>query len=238
VNASELRTLWQLVRGMPAAGSHAEGLARFYGPQAAHYDRFRERLLQGRAALIEALQLAPGERVIELGAGTGRNAEYYADRIPALASLELVDLCSPLLARARIRAARWPNVRVEEADATTYRPPEPVDCVYLSYALTMIPDWSRTIDNALRMLRPGGRLGVVDFYVAASPAPPGGVRHGLWTRRFWPWWFRHDGVYLSPHHLAALRSRLSRVSVQEKFAPVPYLPGLRVPYYVLTGTKP
>lgn len=238
MNASELKTLWQLLRGMPAADSHAEGLARFYGPQAEHYDRFRERLLQGRAALMEALRLMPGERVVELGAGTGRNAEFYADRIPALASLELVDLCRPLLAQARRRAARWPNVRVIEADATHYRPAEPVDCVYLSYALTMIPDWAGTLENALAMLRPGGRLGVVDFYVAESPPPPGLVRHSPWTRMFWPWWFRHDGVHLSPAHLASLRARLSNVSLQERFAPVPYLPGLRVPYYVLTGTKP
>lgn len=238
MNASELKTLWQLLRGMPAAQSHAEGLARFYGPQAEHYDRFRERLLQGRATLIEALHLAPGERVVELGAGTGRNAEFYADRIPLLASLALVDLCRPLLAQARARTARWPNVSVVEADATNYQPAEPVDCVYLSYALTMIPDWAGALDNAIAMLRPGGRLGVVDFYVA-DPAPgPGAARHGAWTRTFWPWWFRHDGVHLSPRHLATLRARLTNLSVQETFAPVPYLPGLRVPYYVLTGTKP
>ncbi|MGB5833439.1 MAG: hypothetical protein WBG92_15785 [Thiohalocapsa sp.] len=52
-------------------------------------------------------------------------------------------------------------MRVIEADACTYRPARPVDLVYFSYALTMIPDWPAAIDNALAMINTGGLLGVV-----------------------------------------------------------------------------
>ncbi len=59
----------------------------------------------------------------------------------------------------------------------SYRPADPADCVYFSYALTMIPDWRRAIDNAIAMLAPGGTLGVVDFHLpdAGLGQPASGV---------------------------------------------------------------
>jgi len=84
------------------------------------------------------------------------------------------------------------------------------------------------------MLKPGGVLGVVDFYVAPARAE-GGVRHGALTRAFWPAWFRHDGVRLDAGHLPALRRALPRHEVVEARAPVPYLPLARVPYYRFVG---
>ncbi len=235
MQTGDLGTLWRLVRGIPPAGSHAESLQRFYAPQAAHYDRFREQLLQGRAELLGQLEFPAGARVVELGAGTGRNVDYYADRLASLSEVLLVDLCPALLAQARVRTRRWPRVRVIEADAAKYTPTGAIDCVYLSYALTMMPEWRNVLDNALAMLRTGGTLGVVDFYVAAAAPPADQRRHSWWTRHFWPWWFRHDGVRLSPEHLPALRARLRTCYLREGLASIPYVPGLRVPYYVLVG---
>jgi S-adenosylmethionine-diacylgycerolhomoserine-N-methlytransferase len=230
--------LMRLLRGLPRGGSHAENLQAFYGPQAAHYDAFRERLLAGRQDLIDTLDLPDGAHVVELGGGTGQNLAWFGERLPRMGSVEIVDLCPALLARARQRAAAFPNVRVIEADATTYRPAEPVDCVYLSYALTMIPDWQGAVDNAIAMLRPGGLLGVVDFYVGSAHPAPGCVRHGAFTRFFWPRWFAHDGVHPDPAHLARLRTALPDHVLHERRAPVPYLPGLRVPYYIFAGRRP
>lgn len=228
--AAEARVLRQLLRGLSGEGGHAERLNRFYGPQAEHYDRFRERLLHGRQALIDRLAPGPGEHVVELGGGTGRNLDFFGSRIATLGSVGVVDLCRPLLAVAERRARELSNVRIIEADATRYRPEHPVDIVYFSYALTMIPDWRAAIDNAIAMLKPGGRLGVVDFHIA-----PG---HGRLARAFWPRWFGHDGVRLSPEHLPYLLDRLETTALQQAFGPVPYLPGLRVPYYVLVGRRP
>ncbi|NEX21149.1 SAM-dependent methyltransferase, partial [Thiorhodococcus mannitoliphagus] len=49
--ATDARILMRLLLGQPRRGSHAERLQAFYAPQAADYDRFRERLLHGREAL-------------------------------------------------------------------------------------------------------------------------------------------------------------------------------------------
>jgi S-adenosylmethionine-diacylgycerolhomoserine-N-methlytransferase len=236
---ADARTLLQLVRGPATGESHAARLQAFYRPQALHYDAFRERLLHGREDLISRLAPPPGGTVVELGGGTGRNLEYFGARLLSFARVEVVDLCPALLQQARRRCARWPGVvAVVEADATTYRPAAPVDCVVFSYALTMIPDWRAAVDNALGMLRPGGLLGVVDFYVAPRDAPAGWARQGGFSRRFWTRWFRHDGVHLDPRHLPYLLRHTEPIDCEQRRAGVPYLPGLRVPYYLYIGRKP
>ena len=235
---AEVRTLIQMLRGQPGKGSHAERLDAFYTPQADGYDAFRERLLHGRNYLINNLNMEPGSRVVELGAGTGRNVEFFGDRIATLARLDLVDVCKPLLELARRRAARWPTVvHVVEADVERYRPSHAVDCVYLSYSLSMTANWKKTLNNAVRMLRPGGTLGVVDFFVSDAAPPPGQARHGWFARQFWPRWFAHDGVHLNPRHLRALADCTDTVHLDQRLAPVPWLPVLRVPYYIYIGRK-
>jgi S-adenosylmethionine-diacylgycerolhomoserine-N-methlytransferase len=228
--AADARVLAALARGMPRGATHAERLARFYGPQARAYDGFRARLLHGRAELLALLDVRPGMRLVELGAGTGGTAALLGDRLHALGEVTLVDLCPALLAVARERYAGHANVRCVEADATVWRPQASADCVVLSYALTMIPDWRRALDNAVAMLAPGGRLGVVDFHLPAGA--------GAAARTFWRRWFGHSGVRLTGEHLPALRARLEIEACAERRGPVPYLPGLAAPYYVFVGRRP
>jgi S-adenosylmethionine-diacylgycerolhomoserine-N-methlytransferase len=166
--------------------------------------------------------------VVELGCGTGSSLDRIGVRIDRCASIQLVDLCPALLAVARQRAAGYRNVEVIEADATNWRPSAPVDRVFLSYALTMIPDWNAVIANALAMLKPGGRLGVADFHLPASGS--------AFTNGFWQRWFAHDGVNLSAAHLPTLLNSLPDAWFEERRAPLPYLPGgLQAPYYLYVG---
>jgi S-adenosylmethionine-diacylgycerolhomoserine-N-methlytransferase len=233
LSTADARVLWALVRGRSSAATHAQRLQDFYAAQASRYDAFRERLLQGRQELIERLPAGPGARVTELGAGTGRNIEFFGERLARLRSIDLVDLCPALIEQAlrrshRLAASGASNISVVHADATTYRPSGPRDCVYFSYALTMIPDWVCAIDNAIAMLRPGGVLGVVDFHL------PGRVPA---LDAFWRRWFAHDGVWLSDRHLPYLRRRLRPLFAREGQARLPFLPGLRAPYYLYIGQK-
>lgn len=234
---ADARVLLAMARGLPRRASHAESLTRFYAPQAEHYDAFRERLLHGRERMVSLLPIEPGARVVELGGGTGRNLDFMGERLKTCERVEVVDLCEPLLARAAARARSRSNVHLVLGDACSYQSAAPVDAVYFSYALTMIPDWRGAIDNALRMLKPGGWLGVVDFYVAERDPGPGMARHGWATRTLCPLWFRHDGVCLSPEHLPYLRRRVAISVLEERRAPLPIVRAT-VPYYILVGRRP
>ncbi|MEW6676401.1 MAG: class I SAM-dependent methyltransferase [Pseudomonadota bacterium] len=229
--AADARVLWRLVQGQPRRGSHAQRLEAFYAPQADRYDQFRARLLHGREELIRKLDIRPGMTVVELGCGTGANLDALAATVPLdeLAGVTLVDLCTPLLNVARGRTAGLERVSVVEADVTHWRPSRPVDRVFLSYSLTMMPDWEAVLDNARAMLAPEGRLGVVDFHLPQASSRLG---KGFWRR-----WFAHDGVYLSEKHLESLKACHDEWYSEERRAPVPYLPGLRAPYYLFVGKK-
>ena len=233
----DFSVLRQMSRGLPQHLAHAQGLQAFYAPQAEHYDDFRDRLLPGREALIARLPLTAGSRVVELGGGTGRNLDFYGERLRDLAAVEVVDLCPALLERAQARLGHRHNVRLIEADATTYRPEFPVDVVYLSYALTMIPNWRGALINAIAMLKPGGMLGIVDFYVAPKRPESGTLGHSRLECAFWRRWFAHDGVRLDPEHLLTLEQQFPQNTTIESRAKVPYLPLLRVPYYLFLGRK-
>ncbi len=236
----DLGIVWRMVRGAGRSRDASARMDTLYRTQAADYDRFRERLLHGRRELVERLAPPPGARVVELGGGTGANVEHFGDRLATLGHVTIVDLCPPLLdvARARIDRLDWTNVDAVHADATRWRPDEPADCVYLSYSLTMIPDWHRAIDNAVAMLRPGGVLGVVDYYVSRKhPDGIGRVRHGALARAFWRGWFGRADVFVNPDHLPYLADRVDPRFVDERRGSIPYVPLLRSPYFLFVGEK-
>ncbi len=236
---ADAKTLFHLVASPIRGQSHAERLESFYSKQADGYDGFRERLLRGRRELCEKLPLSPGLHWVDLGAGTGANLEHAADRVPMLSRVTLVDLSPSLLevARRRVHDRGWRNVDVLHADVTNVQPAQPADVVTFSYSLTMIPDWYQAIDHALSLLKPGGTLGVTDFFVSRKYPGADAPSHGWLTRTFWPAWFACDNVFLNPDLLPYLQSKLETVDLAESRSKVPYLPLGRVPYFVFLGRK-
>lgn len=234
---SDLRILYHLALRPVRGKNHAERMENFYSGQANAYDDFRKRLLHGREELYQRISCPDQGVWVDLGGGTGSNLEFIRDRIPTLGQAYVVDLASSLLEVARRRFADrgWKHVQAIEADATTWSPPDGlVDVVTFSYSLTMIPDWFAAIENALRMLKPGGMIGVVDFYVARKHTYDG-ARHSWFTRSFWPVWFASDNVFPSADHLPFLRTHFDQVWCNEARSKVPYVPFIRTPYYQFIG---
>lgn len=226
---ADVRTLWRLLRGQPKGGSHAANLQNFYAPQADRYDSFRARLLHGRQELIDQLNLQAGSHVVELGCGTGSSLQIMGGKAEQLGRFDMIDLCPALLAVARQRATNHPVAHLIEADATSWQPAVTVDAVFMSYSLTMMPQWPAVIANAHAMLKPGGHFGIVDFHL-----PENANRLG---NTFWQRWFAHDGVHLSAEHLPLLRRTFKEQQLAECRAAVPYLPALCAPYYRFIGMK-
>lgn len=229
----DVHTIAQLVRPTRRRSDHKDQLESFYVRQAQDYDRFRERLLRGRQALIEDLPLRPGAVWIDLGGGTAYNLTHAGARLTTLNRVYVIDLTPSLLdiARCRCRVSGWTNVNIIEGDATAVTLPTGIaDVVTCSYSLTMIPDWRLAVSEAFRLLKPGGTFGAVDFHV--SP------QHPRITRRFWPWWFAHSHVRLDADHLPTLRRWFTTTSVIEDRTALPYVPLGRVPFYRFLGRRP
>jgi S-adenosylmethionine-diacylgycerolhomoserine-N-methlytransferase len=237
---ADMRILYRRTLKPIRGKDHAARLESIYAGQAEAYDDFRRRLLRGRQELWSAIEVPAGGVWVDMGGGTGSNLEYLGERMAALAKMYVVDLSPSLLkiARQRIADRGWANVETIEADATLFQPPEgAADVVTFSYSLTMIPDWFAAVDNARRLLRPGGTVGVVDFYISRKYPSDGLRRHRWLTRSFWPAWFRADSIYLSADHVPYLHRRFAPLRFEERRSKVPYVPFVRAPYYIFVGRK-
>ena len=111
--------------------------------------------------------------VLEVAVGTGRNLSFYPDG----ARLTGVDWSPAMLGIARERAAalgRGADLRQGDAQALDF-PDESFDTVLCALGLCAIPDDRRAVTEMARVLRPGGRLLLVD-HVAASATALRGVQ--------------------------------------------------------------
>jgi SAM-dependent methyltransferase len=110
--------------------------------------------------LFDRLALAPGERVLEIGCGTGNLWRENAGRVPAGVTLVLADLSPGMLAEARARLAGLPLApELREADAQALPfPDESFDLVIANHMIYHVPDRARALREVRRVLRPGGRF--------------------------------------------------------------------------------
>lgn len=170
------------------SSSHAEEMDRMYRYQRYIYDLTRKYYLLGRDQMIRELQVPQGGSLLEVGCGTGRNLAL-ARRLYPEARLFGLDISAEMLDTARSKLARGsvtPKLRV--ADATRFTAADfgerGFDRIMISYALSMIPDWTSAVDQALAALSPQGSLHIVDF--GQQEQLPNWVRPTLqaWLTRF------------------------------------------------------
>lgn len=230
----DLRVIARLLQGMSRSGNLKERLDHFYRPQAEDYDRFRERLLGGRQELVDSISLPERGRVLELGAGTGANLLRFSEAERRKHQFVLVDLCPSLLAIAQRRWRDHPNIETIEADASSFDSPTRFDVIMLSYALSMMPDYAATLQNAHRLLNRGGVLAVVDFYAWPGNSPECPAQHPL-ERWFWSHWFGHDGVAVNGERLQALIRQFPSHRLWTGRQSVPWLGPLQVPIFRFLG---
>ncbi len=117
-----------------------------------------------RRRAVARVELRPGDTVLEVGCGTGRNLDLLHDAVGASGRVIGVDASAGMLAVARRSIARrgWRNVRVVHEDAARLALDEPVDGVLFSLSYSALPEREPVLDNAWRMLAPGRRLVVMD----------------------------------------------------------------------------
>ena len=126
--------------------------------------------------LIRHLDLAGARAVFEFGCGTGRFAAFLlADHLPENAAYRGVDISPVMIALARKRLAHF-GLRVEialtEGDPPTHEPSGSYDRFLVNFVLDLLSleDIARVIQEAHRMLRPGGLLGLSSLTTGFTPA--------------------------------------------------------------------
>ncbi len=118
-----------------------------------------------RASVIQALELEPGMRLLELGAGPGRLAIQIKQQHPAVA-IETVDADESMVARARRNAAKAGQaIEIHEGDMTCLPDLGTFDRVYSTMTFHHLSPEQKAaaLGEARRVLRPGGRFVVGDF---------------------------------------------------------------------------
>ncbi len=148
------------------------GYARF----AAWYDVLSAEPVYGagRRHAIPALELKPGDRVLDVGCGTGLNFPLLLDAVGETGQVVGVDRSPEMLEVARRKTVRRPpgNVVLVEADAerldphvvaSSTQPAPPFDAVLFTYSLSLMGDWRGAWHRATSLVRPGGRAAVVDM---------------------------------------------------------------------------
>lgn len=182
-----------------------ENMDRMYRVQRYFYDATRKYYLLGRDRLLDEMDVRPGENVLEAGCGTARNLIVLAKRHPD-ARLFGLDASAAMLetASTKIDAAGFANIELKTAladdfsFAETFNLAEPFDKIFFSYSISMIPPWRESIEKALRNLRPGGELFLVDFYDQADLPKP--------FQKLLKWWLSKFHVRFWPELMPHLRS--------------------------------
>ena len=129
----------------------------FYGPT----------LHAGRLESIGRLGIRPGDRVLEVGVGTGINAALY----PRDCSVTGIDLCGSMLEKAerRIVRHRRTNVRLLQMDAEALKfPDDSFDIVYAPYTISVVSNPVKVVHEMRRVCRPGGRFVFLNHFRSSN----------------------------------------------------------------------
>ncbi len=149
---------------------------RVYEKLASVYDfTFGPALHPGRVDAIRRMNNQPGDRVLEVGVGTGINADLY----PRSCSVTGVDLSSSMLEKARDRVARKGvrNVRLLQMDAANLKFADDMfDIVYAPYVISVVPDPVGVTREMHRVCGPGGRIVILNHFRSQNAV-------GAWMER-------------------------------------------------------
>jgi SAM-dependent methyltransferase len=173
-------------------------------------DNSLRRRFSGPHKDLDLLDLHPGMTVADLGAGVGFFAPETLVRIGDLGRLYLVDIDAENLALARERVGDRPNVTFVRGSAAAVAdvPTGSVDRVLASLVLCCLWDKAGAMDEAWRVLRPGGRIlvsypriGLSLYRRKRSMRVTPALWETLRTRRPWTVLLSRRGAFVTRHLL-------------------------------------
>jgi phosphatidylethanolamine/phosphatidyl-N-methylethanolamine N-methyltransferase len=156
-------------RALSVTAVENDFVTRVYEKLANVYDlTFGPTLHPGRLVARDRMGVKPGDRILEVGVGTGINISLY----PTNCHITGIDLSTPMLEKARERVVREDlrNVRLLEMDAAKLTfADDAFDIVYAPYLVSVVPDPVQVVREMRRVCRPGGKIIILNHFRSANP---------------------------------------------------------------------
>ncbi len=150
-------------------GSTAPHRSKIYAEFSHLYDKIFQRIFFPRIQrVIGSLHIEPGARILEVGVGTGLSLSAY----PPHCSVVGIDLAQDMLDQAadKIRENGWRNIQLRQMDALNLGfPDDSFDYVMAFHVVSVVPDATRLLDEARRVLRPNGTLVIINHFRSERP---------------------------------------------------------------------
>ena len=147
----------------------AAKVERVYSSYAKVYDHIFGKIFHdGREHAVRHLSLSPGERVLEVGVGTGLALPFY----PPYSEIIGIDLSAGMLQKCRERIVefRLKHVTLMRMDAAAMEfADNSFDAVMAAYVVTAVPDYRKVMMEMIRVCKPGGRIILLNHFSNGNP---------------------------------------------------------------------
>jgi trans-aconitate 2-methyltransferase len=187
---------------------------------AEQYEGRHSYVWQFGGSLVEQLQPRSGERILDLGCGTG---QLTAEIAASGAEVVGLDSSPEMLGQAR---QNYPNLKFVLADATSFRFEEPFDAVFSNAVLHWVKNADASVQRIAAALRPGGRF-IAEFGGQGNIAiilDALNAVFGAAAEESCPWWFPGVGEYATLLEQHGLEVR--QASLFDRPTPIEGEPGM------------
>lgn len=146
-----------------------EKVEKVYSVYSGFYDLLFGKIFHdSRAAAIGLLEIQPGERILEVGVGTGLALPLY----PPDCQVVGIDLTGPMLEKGidKIAQRKLHHIRLQQMDATHMAFAEDsFDAVMAAYVMSAVPQPCSVLSEMCRVCRPGGRIVLLNHFSNGNP---------------------------------------------------------------------
>ncbi|HEY5649749.1 MAG TPA: methyltransferase domain-containing protein [Nitrospiria bacterium] len=146
-----------------------EKMARVYSTYSGFYDLVFGKFFQNaRLTAINLLELEPGNRVLEVGVGTGLALPIY----PRDCDVVGIDITEAMLRQGekRVQKHRLNRVNLQQMDATRLAfGDNRFDSVMAAYVISTVPDPKAVLDEMMRVCKPGGKIVLLNHFSNGHP---------------------------------------------------------------------